>query len=85
MGPSFTLGGRAGCQVVFDNRHYPTVAARHCEILFDQRNYLLCNRAQETTLLNDVPINGSVLLHPGDWIRLGADGPLVRFLGSRRL
>jgi FHA domain len=79
---SFLLGARAGCHLIFDNQLYPTVAARHCEIQFHQGTYMLGDRAHEATLVNDVPISGSVILHAGDWIRLGAEGPVVRFLGN---
>ena len=57
---------------------------RRCEFVFDQRTYVLFNRGREITLVNDYPVTGSVALHPGDWIRMGYDGPLVRFLGQAR-
>jgi hypothetical protein len=79
--PSFTLGSQVGCHLIFDALRFPVVAPRHCEILFDHRTYLLHNRSHEGTLVNDNPVAGSTILHAGDWIRLGPDGPQVRFLG----
>ncbi|MBI3410811.1 MAG: FHA domain-containing protein [Planctomycetes bacterium] len=80
-GPSFFLGAQGGCHMVIDPRHHPGVALRHCEILFDHRTFLLFNRCREGTLVNDSPVAGSAPLHAGDWIRLGPDGPLIRFMG----
>lgn len=79
--PNFVLGSQLGCHLLFDVGRFPVVAPRHCEILFDYRTYLLFNRSRDGTMLNDAPVAGSAVLHPGDWIRLGPDGPLVRFLG----
>jgi hypothetical protein len=79
--PSFTLGSHVGCHLLFDGHLHPAVAARHCEIVFDHRTFILFNRSREGTLVNDHPVAGSVTLRPGDWIRLGLHGPSVRFLG----
>jgi pSer/pThr/pTyr-binding forkhead associated (FHA) protein len=81
-GPAFTLGRQPGCDLVFDSAHYPTVSARHCEILFDGRRHLLRDRSRNGTLLNDRPVMQQAMLQAGDWIRLGPDGPLLRFLGQ---
>jgi hypothetical protein len=78
---TFTLGAQAGCNLLFDARQYPGVADRHCDILFDRRTYLLFNRSRQGTLVNDASVSGSVVLRAGDRIRLGADGPTLRFLG----
>jgi hypothetical protein len=79
--PTFVLGSQIGCHLLFDNQRFPIVAPRHCEILFDQRDYSLHNRSRAGTLVNDAAVADSTTLHPGDWIRLGPEGPLVRFLG----
>jgi hypothetical protein len=79
-GPLFTLGRDPACDLVFESERYPTVSARHCEILFDHA-YLLCDRSRHGTLLNDHPVRQSAALHSGDWIRLGPSGPILRFLG----
>ncbi len=81
LGPSFVLGSQSGCHLQFDRGRFPEVDPRHCEILFDHRSYLLHNRSLAGTLINDAPVSGSTLLHPGDWIRLGMQGPAIRFLG----
>ncbi len=80
--PTFCLGSHTGCHLVIDADRHPGVASKHCEILHDRRAYVLYNRSQEGTLVNDSPVTGSVMLHAGDWIRLGARGPVVRFLGQ---
>ena len=78
----FTLGRQLGCDLMFDGALHPDVAPRHCEIVFDHRTYLLKDRSRTGTLVNDRPVHQQLQLHPGDWIRLGPDGPLVRFLGQ---
>jgi hypothetical protein len=80
-GPLFTLGRDPACDLVFESERYPTVSARHCEIVFDRRAYMLCDRSRHGTLLNDHPVRQSAALHSGDWIRLGPMGPILRFLG----
>lgn len=79
---SFFLGCQDGCHLVVDDPRHPNVSARHCEILFDHRTFILFNRSRDTTLVNDAPVHGSVILRAGDWIRLGHDGPTLRFLGQ---
>jgi hypothetical protein len=78
----FTLGRQPSCDLVFDSSAYPGVSARHCEIVFDRRTYVLRDRSRNGTLVNDRLVNQQVALHPGDWIRLGPNGPLLRFLGQ---
>lgn len=80
--PRFSLGRQAGCNLVFDSNAYQCVSPRHCEIVLDYRTFLLIDRSREGTLVNDQPVTESVLLRPGDWIRLGPQGPLLRFLGQ---
>lgn len=79
--PRFSLGRQAGCNLVFDGDMYHGVSPRHCEIMLDYRTFLLIDRSREGTLVNDAPVSDSILLRPGDWIRLGPEGPLLRFLG----
>jgi hypothetical protein len=79
--PTFTLGRQAGCDIVFDGDAFSHVCARHCEIVFEHRAYMLFDRSREGTLVNDCLITGSAVLHAGDWIRLGPEGPTLRFLG----
>lgn len=79
---SFTIGRQPGVDLVFDAEMWPSVAARHCEIVYDHRTHMLCDRSHRCTLVNDRPATQAVPLRPGDWIRLGPDGPLLRFLGQ---
>jgi hypothetical protein len=80
--PTFILGRQPTCDLVFNSEDYPTVSGWHCEILHEHRGYLLRDRSRHGTLVNDQPIDKQVTLKPGDWIRLGPDGPLLRFLGQ---
>lgn len=78
---AFSLGRDPTCDLVFESELYPHVSARHAEIVFDHRAYLLCDRSRHGTLLNDQPVQQAAL-HSGDWIRLGPRGPVLRFLGE---
>jgi hypothetical protein len=79
---SFTLGRHPHCDLVFDSAVYPTVSARHCEIVYDRHAHILRDRSRHGTLINDRPVIQQTSLHAGDWIRLGPNGPLLRFLGQ---
>jgi hypothetical protein len=81
-GLSFTLGRHPTCNLVFDEQAHPSVAPRHCEIVFERRQYVLRNRSPQGTLVNKRPVLQQAVLKAGDWLRLGADGPLLRFLGQ---
>jgi hypothetical protein len=80
---TFVLGSQFGSHLFFERNDHPAVAARHCEIHADRRGFTLHNRSRSGTLVNDQPLAGPVMLHAGDRIRLGQQGPTVRFLGSR--
>ncbi len=81
-GPVFTLGRDPSCDLILESELYPTVSARHCEIVLDRHIYLLRDRSRHGTLVNDCPVLQQTSLRPGDWIRLGPAGPLLRFLGQ---
>lgn len=81
VGTPFVLGRDPTCDLVFESELYPFVSARHCEIVFDRMAYLVCDRSRHGTFVNDRPISQQAL-HSGDWIRLGPQGPLLRFLGQ---
>lgn len=81
-GPCFVLGRHNGCDLVFAPALYPNVAQRHCEIVLERWGYLVRDRGPNGTLVNQRPVVQEMNLQPGDWIRLGADGPLLRFLGQ---
>lgn len=80
-GTSFTLGRDPSCDMIFETELYPHVSARHCDINFDRRTYVLFDRSRHGTFINDRPVSQAAL-HSGDWIRLGPQGPLLRFLGQ---
>jgi hypothetical protein len=77
----FVLGRDPSCDLVFETELYPHVSGRHCEISFDHRAYVLLDRSRHGTFINDRPVSQAAL-HSGDWIRLGPQGPLLRFLGQ---
>jgi hypothetical protein len=79
---AFVLGRQPTCDLVFDSDAYPGVSAWHCEIFCDHRTFIIRDRSRHGTLVNDQPITKPVPLQAGDWIRLGPDGPLLRFLGQ---
>jgi hypothetical protein len=79
---SVVLGRDPSCDLIFESELYPHVSGRHCEILFDRSAYTLHDRSRYGTLLNDRPVHKQAALHSGDWIRLGPQGPVVRFLGQ---
>ena len=79
---TFTLGRDPACDLVFASDSYPHVSGRHCEIVFDRRSYMLCDRSRHGTMLNERPIQQQAALRAGDWIRLGPRGPVLRFLGE---
>lgn len=81
-GTSFTLGRDPGCDLVFETELYPHVSAKHCEIIFDRRSYVICDKSRHGTLVNDRPVEQQAPLRSGDWIRLGPRGPVLRFLGQ---
>jgi hypothetical protein len=80
--PTFVLGWRPTCDLVFACDAYPTVSPRHCDILHTNDGFTLCDRSRTGTFVNDRPVRGSVLLRPGDALRLGPRGPVLRFLGD---
>jgi hypothetical protein len=80
--PRFTLGRQVGCHLVFDPAIHRTVSPRHCEIIYDHQGFVLVDHSREGTLVNDRPLTNSAVLRAGDWIRLGPEGPLLRFLGG---
>jgi len=82
VGEAFTLGRHPSCDLVFESEHYPTVSARHCEIVLDRRMYILHDHSRNGTLVNERPIIDEMPLQPGDWIRLGPGGPILHFLGQ---
>jgi hypothetical protein len=81
-GGSFVIGRQPGSDLVCDAELWPKVAARHCEIIYLHRTHVLCDRSKDGTLINDRPATQAIPLQAGDWIRLGPEGPLLRYLGQ---
>ncbi|MFO0965484.1 MAG: FHA domain-containing protein [Gemmataceae bacterium] len=81
-GSTFLIGTESGCHLRIDPAHHPGVAGRHCEVYYDHRTYVLFNRSEDGTWINDAPVQSSSVLHPGDRIRLGVGGPVIKFLGQ---
>jgi hypothetical protein len=81
-GRAFVLGCHSSCDLVFDAEQYPALCPRHCEIVTHGRTFVLRDRSNQGTMLNGRPVVQELPLRPGDWIRLGADGPRLRFLGQ---
>jgi hypothetical protein len=81
-GRAFLIGRHSDCNLIFDRTRFPRVAPHHCAILFDLATFVLRDMSKEGTWLNDQPVHDRVVLHAGDWIRLGPEGPVLRFLGQ---
>ncbi len=80
--PAFALGRQPACDLAFDGDAYPMVAPRHCEIHDTEVGHLVRDRSGGCTFVNDSPLQGPMALQPGDALRLGAGGPVLRFLGQ---
>jgi FHA domain len=78
----FIIGRQAEADLLFDGEEWPNVSGRHCEIAYNHRTHMLSDHSRAGTWVNDQPVNKAIALRPGDWIRLGPDGPLLRFLGQ---
>jgi hypothetical protein len=81
-GRPFLIGHQRRCDLVLDAALYPAVAAQHCEVVYEGRTYILRDRSSQGVWVNGRPVVQQLPLHPGDWIRLGVDGPLLRFMGQ---
>ena len=81
-GALFRIGRHPDCDLSL--MHDINVADRHCEIIHERRCYMIVDSSERGTLVNGVSIAGKAILRAGDWIRLGPEGPLLRFLGRDR-
>jgi hypothetical protein len=77
----FTIGRDPRCDLVFETAEYPSVSGQHCKIVSERGGFVLYDLSRHGTLINDRPVHEQKSLEPGDWIRLGPGGPLLRFLG----
>jgi FHA domain len=83
LGPAaFSLGRHPACDLIFASADYPTVSARHCEIVLDRHMFILHDHSRNGTLVNERPVIDEMPLQAGDRIRLGPGGPLLYFLGD---
>lgn len=74
-GGSLLIGRGAECAVKLDEQ---TVSSRHAMIAADgQRYYLLDQRSENGTYVNGARVE-QIRLRDGDWITLGAKGPVLR-------
>jgi hypothetical protein len=78
----FTLGRDPRCDLVFESVEFPSISGQHCKITFEPPGFVLHDLSRHGTLVNDRPVIDQIRLEPGDWIRLGPDGPVLRFLGQ---
>ena len=80
-----TLGRDASCAVRFDPQGDVEVSARHAEIrIEDGRAIIRDANSTNGTYVNDRRISGERQLDDGDEIRLGANGPRLRFETGER-
>lgn len=80
--PVFMMGRDPRCDLPFDTNEYPSVSGMHCKIVHDTQGFTLHDLSRHGTFVNDHPVVQQRELRPGDWIRLGPAGPLLRFLGQ---
>ncbi len=78
----FVVGHSQECHLVLDPHRYPEVANQHCEIFLEDQKYILRGLSQDRTWVNEHAATNLVWLQSGDWIRLGPQGPILRFLGE---
>jgi hypothetical protein len=81
VGRLIQLGRDPSCEVPFDPMHFPKISGLHAEIEHTPTGTFLIHKSQSNkTLVNDSPIDGTVLLQVGDRIRLGYTGPTIQVL-----
>lgn len=80
-GDRLTLGRNADCEIAIDPVAFPTVSGVHARVDSTAVGFALVPLSKSNrTLLNDVPVERSSPLRPGDRVRLGFTGPTVEFL-----
>lgn len=77
----FVIGADADCDLAVEAAGHPMVSKQHCEIVLERRHHVVRDRGRAGTFVNEVAVAGQMLLRPGDSIRLGPGGPVLRFLG----
>ncbi len=87
-GERLTLGRNADCEVAVDPVAFPTVSGVHARVEPKAQGFVLVHLSlNNKTLLNDVPVEGSAAVRPGDRVRLGFTGPTIELtaLGLKRV
>jgi RsiW-degrading membrane proteinase PrsW (M82 family) len=81
-----TIGRDPSCAIVIDSNIYGMVSRRHAEIRYaaasggDAAHWWLCDlNSANGTELNQQPLQGCQILHPGDRLTLGQHGPVLVF------
>ncbi len=76
------LGRDASCAVVIDGQA-GMVSRRHAQVRAESGSFFIeDNKSFNGTLVNDTRISSPTPLRPGDLIRLGIGGPLLRFAST---
>src|SRR4051812_15513949 len=80
-GECLRLGRDPDCEVAMDPLAFPTVSGVHARIEATSAGFVLVHLSRNNrTLLNDVPVEGSAAVQPGDRVRLGFTGPTIEIL-----
>lgn len=74
-----TLGAAETCSVVFDPSKEPIVAPVHADITVEGHMPILRDRSGHRAVLVNGQQTAEAVLHEGDQIRFGEQGPLMRF------
>ncbi len=77
------IGKDPGCDFVIE---HPALELRHVQVFFSGESYWIKDlTGRGRVLINGQPLEGQAPLKPEVNIRLGADGPVFKFLGGGRL
>jgi hypothetical protein len=80
-GGSIRLGRDAACEVAVDPIAFPKVSGVQARIEPAAEGFALVHLSRRNrTLVHDVPVDGSVPVRVGAWIRLGFTGPTIAIL-----
>src|SRR5882724_7843707 len=82
-GPSVAVGRNpATCQIVFDQKQWPTVSRQHAQFQFQNGNWQLVDSGSTYgTFLNGQPVKGPVNLQLQARVQFGSDGPVLVVTG----
>jgi ABC-type multidrug transport system ATPase subunit/pSer/pThr/pTyr-binding forkhead associated (FHA) protein len=82
-GPSVAVGRNpATCQIVFDQKQWPTVSRQHAQFQFQNGHWQLVDSGSTYgTFLNGQPVTGPVNLQLQARVQFGSDGPVLVVTG----